>query len=73
MASKEEVGECAADLRDLLETGSLAERKTFVRSFVTEVKVTGDDVSITYTLPMLPAKAIQEKVPVLGIVHYGGQ
>jgi site-specific DNA recombinase len=63
----------AADLRKMLEESSLVERKTFIRSFVKEVKVAGDNVLITHTLPMLPAKVTEEKLPVLSIVHYGGR
>ena len=48
-----------------------AERKTFIRSFVKEVKVTGDEVLLTYTIPMLPRRVTEEKLPVLPIVHLG--
>jgi DNA invertase Pin-like site-specific DNA recombinase len=71
--SREEVTEYARELRKLLEESSLVERKAFIRSFVKEVKVTGDDVSLTYMLPMLPNKVTEEKIPVLSIVHYGGR
>lgn len=72
-ASKEEVAECVAELREMLEGNSLAERKTFIRSFVKGVKITGDDVLLTYTLPMLPERVTEEKLPVLSIVNYGGR
>jgi site-specific DNA recombinase len=73
VASKEEVAECAASLRKLLEENSIVERKAFIRSFVKEVRVNGDDVLLTYTLPMLPDRITEEKLPVLSIVHYGGR
>jgi len=73
VATQKEVAECAADLRSLLEEGSLVERKAFVRSFVNEVKVTGKEVLVNYTIPMSPRKLPKEKTPVLGIVHYGGR
>ena len=38
---------------------TLAERKSFIRSFVKEVKVTGDEVLLTYTMP-LPTEEISE-------------
>jgi hypothetical protein len=57
----------------MLEESSLVERKAFIQSFVKELKVTGDNVLITYSLPMLPAKVTEEKLPVLSIVHYGGR
>jgi hypothetical protein len=71
--SKEEVAEYAADLRKLLEESPLLERKAFIRSFVKELKVTRDDVLLTYTLPILPARVTEEKLPVLSIVHYSGR
>ncbi|MHB8105248.1 MAG: hypothetical protein ACYDG5_06895 [Dehalococcoidales bacterium] len=62
-----------SDLHNLLNESSLAERKSFVRSFIKEVKVTGDNVLLTYTIPMLPGGIIEENLPVLSIVHYGGR
>jgi len=35
------------------------------------VKVTGDEVLLTYTIPMLPGGMTEEKLPVLSIGHYG--
>ena len=49
------------------------ERTTFMRSFVKEVKVTGDDVLLTYAIPLLPRPVAEERLPVLGIVQYGGR
>jgi len=72
LADAETVARCVSDLHDLLNESSLAERKSFVRSFVKEVKVTGDEVLMTYTIPMLPKGITEEKLPVLSIVHYGG-
>jgi DNA invertase Pin-like site-specific DNA recombinase len=72
LADVETVAHCISDLRNLLNESSLAERKSFVRSFVKEVKVTGDEVLLTYTIPMLPGGVTEEKLPVLSIVHYGG-
>jgi hypothetical protein len=39
--------EYSADLSKLLEEVSLVEKKAFIRSFVKELKVTGDDVLLT--------------------------
>ena len=72
-SEKEEVAACAARLKEMLEENSLMERKAFIKSFVKEVKVTGDDVLLTYTLPMLPERITEEKLPVLSIVHHGGR
>ena len=68
----EEVRECAADLRNSLERGSLAERKAFIRGFVKEVRIAGDEAKLTYTLPMLPRGLREETESVLAIVQHGG-
>jgi site-specific DNA recombinase len=73
LADSETVAQCVADLRNLLNESPLTERKAFIRSFVKEVKVTGDEVLVTYTIPMLPRGLAEEKLPVLSIGHYGGR
>ena len=72
LADAKTVAQCVADLRDLLNESSLTERKAFIRSFVKEVRVTGDEVLVTYTIPMLPRGLAEEKLPVLSIGHDGG-
>ncbi len=72
IATREEVSECVADLKNLLDECTLTERKSFIRSFVNQIEVTDSEVSLNYTIPILPSKIREEKVPVLGIVHYGG-
>jgi len=66
------VTEYVADLRNLLTYSSLAEQRTFIRSFVKEVKVTGKEVLPTYPMP-LPPQGIRERAEVLNIVQYGGR
>ena len=72
LADIETVTSYVADLRNLLSESPLTERKSFVRSFVKEVKVTGDEVLLTYTMPMLPKGMLEEKLSVLSIGHDGG-
>ena len=60
------------DLRSLLNDSSLGERRAFVRSFVKEVKVTDNEVLLTYTIPTAP-KGLTEELGVPSIVHYGGR
>jgi len=60
------------NLRSLLEGSTLTERKSFIRSFVKEVKVAGDEVLLTYTMPLPPQGIPEECVEVLSSVHYGG-
>jgi len=73
LASPEIVKSYVDDLRNLLNNSSLAERRTFIRSFVKEVKVTGDEVLLTYTMPLSPTGVSEEKVGVLSTVQYGGR
>ena len=72
VATQQEVAKCVADFKELLQEGSLVEKKAFVRSFVNEVRVTGEQVLVNYTVPMSPPKLKDEKNPVLDIVRYGG-
>ena len=60
------------DLRSLLNESSLTEKRSFIRSFVKEVKVTGNQVLLTYTIPMSSKGLIEEELGVPSIVHYGG-
>jgi len=66
------VTEYVADLRNILTYSSLAEQRSFIRSFVKEVKVTGTDALLTYTMPLPPQGISQEWAGVLNTVHYGG-
>ena len=72
LPTQEEVTECAADLRRILERGSLAEKKAFIRGFVKDIKITGDEGKLTYTVPMPPQGLQEEMGSVLAIVHHGG-
>jgi site-specific DNA recombinase len=72
LADPDVVASYVAELRDLLNEGSLAERKAFIRSFIKEVKVTGDEVLLSYTIPMQPKGITEEKLSVLSIGHDGG-
>ncbi len=60
-------------LHNLLEESTLVERKSFIRSFVKEVRVAGAKALMTYTIPMPPKQLSQETLVVPPIVHYGGQ
>jgi DNA invertase Pin-like site-specific DNA recombinase len=71
--SLEEVTECARDLRNILEQGSLAEQKAFIRSFVQEITVLGEEARLTYIPPEIPPVHNGETEPVLSIVRHGGR
>ncbi len=72
MADAELVRSYVDDLRDTLANSPLAERKSFIRSFVEEVKVTGTEVLITYKIPLVPDGVNSETAGVLDTVQYGG-
>ena len=73
IASEEVVTQHVEDLQVMLNESSLTERRSFIKSFVKEVKVTGDEVTLTYTLPLSPNGTKKEKVGVLPTVQYGGR
>ena len=60
------------DLHNLLKEGSLTERRAFIRSFIREITVTGNEASLKYSMPHLPDKVIVGKEGVLPTVQYGG-
>ena len=73
LADLENITECVDDLRDLLTEGSPAERRTFIKGFVKEVKVTGNEVVLSYTMPILPDNLTMDEEGVLPTVQYGGR
>ena len=50
-----------------------SQNKVLLQSFVKEVKVTGDEVLLTYTMPLSPRRVSEEKAGVLSTVQYGGR
>jgi len=73
IADLESISGYVDDLHDILKEGSLTERRAFIRSFVREVKVTGNEVLLNYTMPILPDNLTIEKDGVLPTVRYGGR
>jgi site-specific DNA recombinase len=73
LADTEAVNYYVEDLRGLLGGSSLTERRSFIKSFVKEVKVTDNEVLLTYTIPMAPKGITEEEIEVPFIVHYGGR
>ena len=68
----ESIADCVDDLHELLKEGTMSERRTFIKGFVKEVKVTGNDVLLTYALPLSPEGISEERIGVLSTVQYGG-
>ena len=59
------------DLKVVLGSASILEQKAFLKSFVEEVQVGADEVTIHYTMPMPPTDKEEEKVSVLPIGYHG--
>ena len=72
LADLETVENYVEDLRNLLEENPLADRKSFIKSFVREVRVTGSEVLLTYNIPLSASSSSQETLIVPPIVHDGG-
>lgn len=72
LADLKAVSSYACELQELLKEGSLAERRAFIRSFVKEVRVTGNDAVLTYTLPVPPQDFSIGNNEVPLTVRYGG-
>jgi hypothetical protein len=60
------------DLRNLLDESPLTERKSFIKSFIKEARVTGAEVSLIYTIPMSPRGITNDELAVLPFVRNGG-
>ncbi|MBM4445135.1 MAG: recombinase family protein [Chloroflexi bacterium] len=71
-ADDETVGRYVGDMKELLSESTIADRRSLVKSFVKEVKVTGSDVLLTYTSPMAAHGMLREGLSVLDTVQYGG-
>ena len=72
LADADLVQKYAEDLRELLNSSPLVERRTFIRSFVKDIEVTGNEVLLKYKIPLLPDGGSHEAIGVLDTVHYGG-
>jgi site-specific DNA recombinase len=72
LADEKSVRESLEDLREMLRNSPLCETRAFIRSFVKEIKVTDDEVVLTYTMPTSQG-LIEEMVPVLPTVKDGGR
>ena len=73
LADLETISGYVDNLHELLKEGSLAERRAFIRNFVREVKVTGNEVVLNYTMPTVPDSVTIEREGVLPTVQYSGR
>ena len=67
------VTHCVEDLRNMLCHSSVAEKKSFIKSFIREVKVAGKEVTIRYSMPISRGLVTERVTAVPPIVHDGGQ
>ena len=72
VADLETIARYVEDLRNVLQERSLTEQRSFIRSFVKEVTIKGNEVTLEYTFPMTKSGDQKENLGVLSIVHVGG-
>jgi site-specific DNA recombinase len=72
LADIQTVTDYVENLRGLLQKGTLAERKSFTKSFVREIRINGSAAELSYTIPLFKGQT-QECVAVPPIVHMVGR
>ena len=73
LVNLETMTEYIVDMQAVLREGTLVERKAFIRSFVKDICVHGDQAVITYSIPEVPENVSLREVGVPRIVQRGGQ
>ena len=63
----------ATEMQEIIREGSLAHRKAFIRSFVKDIRVSGDQAMITYSIPEVPENVSLREVGVPPIAQRGGR
>ncbi len=71
LPSTQEIKSYVTDLRTSLQAGTFLERKALVRNFVKGIEVVGDEVALTYTIPMPAGGVTRERTSVLDFVQSG--
>ena len=71
LPTTEEIKRCVADFREFLQEGTIPERKALIRNFVEGIEVTGDEATLTYTIPMPNDGVTSESASVLDFVQSG--
>ena len=61
------------DMHEVLKEGTLTERRAFIRSFVKEIKVTGNEAVLTYSPPIPPDRLTFSGAMVPRTVRYSGR
>lgn len=73
LVNLETMTEYIVDMQAVLREGTLVERKAFIRSFVKDIRVSGNEAVLTYSVPELPEKVSLEEVGVPRTVQRGGR
>lgn len=73
LAEPEIVKEYVEELRRFLDGSDLLERRAFIKGFIKEVTVKGNEGLIKYALLLPPDNIKEENLKVLPIVQYSGQ
>ena len=71
LPSTAEIKRYVAEFRQFLEKGTIPERKALIRNFIRGIKIDGDDVTLTYTIPMPSDGASRDQGSVLDFVQVG--
>ena len=71
MPSTEEIKGYVADFREFLQEGTFPERKALIHNFVKSIEVTGDEATLTYTIPIPSAGVTSEGASVLYFAQSG--
>ncbi|MBI4311033.1 MAG: recombinase family protein [Chloroflexi bacterium] len=59
----------ADDLQELLSKGNLAEQRSFIKTFVEEVRVSREGAVLVYTVPLPPDYLMEQKTGVLAFIY----
>ena len=71
LPTTEEIKGYVADFHEFLQEGTFPERKALIRNFVEGIEVTGDEATLTYTIPMPSDGVTSESASVLDFVQSG--
>ena len=71
LPTTEEIKGYMADFREILNEGSILERKVLIQNFVQGIEVSGEEAVLTYTIPMPNDGVTREGASVLDFVQSG--
>ena len=71
LPATEEIKEYVRDCREFLEEGPFPERRALIRNFVKDIDGRGDEVTLTYNIPMTADGTTSDGGAVLDFVQSG--